>query len=311
VQRPDDTPKRQTPQQWGRYRVTPEIARLPGTVLKVTLALAEYASPLQPWCWPRVATIAERLGIGQAKVRAWLEKAEAAGIIRKCRRRYPHASLGYDMRPWFAAMGYPEAATAEPPAKARIVSALGNSAVYRASKLSSVARKETQRGSALANSAVSSEPTREPTTRSQPVQNGRRLAVSTASTANGHRNGLLVGTDSPELAEARFLCEGLGVSASDFSRAVAQRPDLRPAEVLACCEKLARRHPEGRGLRNPAAMLAKWLAAEEPRGENRPASAATLSYQRALYGGMTREAEEEMRERLAATQKMLHPEVTE
>lgn len=119
----------QTSGGWGRYRLTPGIVGLPGAALKIMLALGEHASPRQPWCWPKIATIADRLGIGRAKVRAWLSKAEAAGMLRKYRRRYRHASLGFDLRPWFVAMGFPEAATVEAPAKARIATALANSAL--------------------------------------------------------------------------------------------------------------------------------------------------------------------------------------
>jgi len=190
VQR-DSTTEKRSAQDWGRYRLTPEIARLPGSVLKVMLAVAEHGSPRRPWAWPKIALIAERLGIGTAKCRVWLKKAEAAGVLRKCKRRFARASLGYDLRRWFVAMGFSEALSIGPPRKARIASALEKLAVsseeskpledlapQRASKPSGAARQETSRSAALANLARSSEPPRlnlqsESRRRKRPVHKAR------------------------------------------------------------------------------------------------------------------------------------------
>jgi len=203
VQR-DSTTEKRSAQDWGRYRLTAGIARLPGSVLKVMLAVAEHGSPRRPWAWPRIALIAERLSIPPWKVRAWLKSAELTGLVVKCRRRYPHASLGYDLRPWFAAMGWPEALAAEPPRRARIVTAQENSArsseeasaqrnsavssegvtaqenpaVYPAEKSCALPRRETPRCSAQENPALSSEPPRlnlqsESRRRKRPVHKAR------------------------------------------------------------------------------------------------------------------------------------------
>jgi len=114
-------------------------------------------------------------------------------------------------------------------------------------------------------------------------QRPRRLAVDKTSPGRGDGHGPRVENDSPEVAEARDLAEGLGITQTDFAQAVAQRSDLTGPEVLACVEKLAAKYPEGDGLTDPAAMLATWLRKEDPKERFRLVDAATQSEVRARY----------------------------
>jgi len=297
-QRLDDAAAHPTPQNWGRYHLTPEIARLPGTVLKVTLALAEYGSPRQPWAWPKVASLAERLGIPAWKVREWLDKAEGAGVLRRCKRRYPHASLAYDLRPWFAAMGYPEALTVAPPAKQRIVTAQENPALNTAEKLRTVARRETLRGSARRNPALSSEPTMEPTIQNQirpkarpDSENESLVGGNGDGTSNGHRTARKPThphASWPDMVEALKQATGfLRVTPDTFWREVNRRPDVDAPAVKALVGRVLDETSWGRALQNPDGYFTKAMRKERhtPLGP----------------GGLTAEAQAQADEMLAAT----------
>jgi len=87
---------------FAKITMSPALAALPGSALKVCLALACYCSPQKPQAWPKQARLAETLGISEQKVRAWLEAAREAGAVTWTRRPYARATCSYDLSGFWA-----------------------------------------------------------------------------------------------------------------------------------------------------------------------------------------------------------------
>ena len=247
----DDTTKATKRQGWwAKVRVTPAITALSGTVLKVTLALAQYASPSQPWAWPKVADLAEQLGVGERKVRWYLERAEQAGTIRRFRRGYSRASHGYDLRPFFLAMGFEEAAGVLPPPIARIGRPVESLPVGNLCR-------PVEESSARPVESLPVSPNQTIGTDHLETDQTRGTDPESVSHVSGEEDSVT--------AEARKLAEAWGVTREGFALAIASKPELSPDELLSAVSKW--REHCGKRPDKPDASLKGWMKKERGYAE--------------------------------------------
>ena len=202
--------KSETKPGYAQVYMTPELARLPGSVLKVCLALATFCTPQQPKAWPSQKLLAERMGIPEAKVRAWLVKARQAGQVTWTRKRTAKsvgrtskAGCEYDLSDFWALATPQEEAQSKRRESLRYDGAQ-NSAVK-----------------AQTNSAVSSEQTRELTR--EPIKADRLISSESSG-----------GTARPEVVV--FLMESGKLSEKAAVAIVGEQPGWGFIEWRDCIE---------------------------------------------------------------------------
>jgi len=225
------------PPRFAKITMSPALAALPGSALKVCLALASYCSPQKPHAWPKQARLAETLGISEQKVRAWLEVAREAGAVTWTRRPYARATCSYDLSSfWAMAEGtaWPQRAPRTTETKVKQRDASGRFAnAQTAGKAGGSKRRETRRSRAPEKSAVSSEglsSVRDHLEKRNPDPKDQAAAAAkTAGTSTDPRTREDQQPDRPDVQDMCPFPDGRPEDAQGETRSVL--PDTRAADA--------------------------------------------------------------------------------